>query len=352
MSYHISREGQKLGTFSEEEVIEGLEKGEILATDELWTEGMDEWQPVSEVIEVDEDEDVADAPAAAAEPDPVEVPAEPEDEILPVEPEAPVQELTELAPEPEVPEDEPLHAEDELVEPEAPVQALAEPASRVPPVSQAPPAVVYVPVGPSVERGQYGVAGSAIASTVLGILSLICLFLTGLPAIAAGHMARRQIRRSGGAYSGDGLAVAGLIMGYVISTLSISWLMLLLFGAPVPLSQSFQDYKAERHVRSEGRELALALKQYASTHATRFPASMEQFVQEKGMDTQRLKQLQRTELGSQWKGEPGWRYLGDGVQDSDANDRPLLISKMADAEGHHLVVYHDSSTEKAEVLAK
>ena len=31
-----------------------------------------------------------------------------------------------------------------------------------------------------------------------------------------GHVARRQIRRSAGTQTGDGLAIAGLIVGYLI----------------------------------------------------------------------------------------------------------------------------------------
>jgi hypothetical protein len=53
----------------------------------------------------------------------------------------------------------------------------------------------------------------AIASLVLGIV-----WLGGIGAILAvifGHTARRQIREAQGAQSGDGLAVAGLILGWI-----------------------------------------------------------------------------------------------------------------------------------------
>jgi hypothetical protein len=58
--------------------------------------------------------------------------------------------------------------------------------------------------------------GLAITSLVLGLLSLTCFsFLTGIPAIICGHLARARARRSPGQYSGAGLALAGLITGYV-----------------------------------------------------------------------------------------------------------------------------------------
>ena len=68
-------------------------------------------------------------------------------------------------------------------------------------------------------RGQYPqqTDGGAIASLVLGISSFaLCLsFFTGIPAIILGHISRSKIRRSGGRLKGDGMALAGLIMGYL-----------------------------------------------------------------------------------------------------------------------------------------
>ena len=66
----------------------------------------------------------------------------------------------------------------------------------------------------------------AIISLVFGILGWFALPLLGaLIAIIAGYVARGQIRESRGELQGDGLAVAGLILGY----LSLG-LVLLIFG--------------------------------------------------------------------------------------------------------------------------
>jgi type II secretory pathway pseudopilin PulG len=64
--------------------------------------------------------------------------------------------------------------------------------------------------------------GGAIASMVLGIASFVlCLSLfTGIPAIILGHISRSKIKKSMGRLQGDGLALTGLILGY-ISLLSI-----------------------------------------------------------------------------------------------------------------------------------
>src|SRR5690606_41833540 len=52
-------------------------------------------------------------------------------------------------------------------------------------------------------------------SSDLGIVSWFILPLIGaLAAIITGHMARAEIRREAGQIEGDGLAIAGLVLGY------------------------------------------------------------------------------------------------------------------------------------------
>lgn len=57
---------------------------------------------------------------------------------------------------------------------------------------------------------------SAVVSLVAGILAWTVLPVLGtIVAIFAGHAAIRQIRASGGLEQGEGLALAGLILGWV-----------------------------------------------------------------------------------------------------------------------------------------
>ena len=56
----------------------------------------------------------------------------------------------------------------------------------------------------------------AIWSLVLSILSWFgCLFLTVIPAIICGHVARSRIKKSNGALTGMNMAIAALIIGYL-----------------------------------------------------------------------------------------------------------------------------------------
>src|SRR5205814_9287019 len=62
----------------------------------------------------------------------------------------------------------------------------------------------------------------ATASLVLGILSILCFgLLTGLPAIILGHIPRGNIEQSRGRLTGAGMALTGLILGYVSIVSSI-----------------------------------------------------------------------------------------------------------------------------------
>src|ERR1039458_9159501 len=58
----------------------------------------------------------------------------------------------------------------------------------------------------------------AVWSLALGILAivLVCIGpLFAIPAVICGHMAYSRIKRSAGALSGEGLALGGLITGYL-----------------------------------------------------------------------------------------------------------------------------------------
>ncbi len=64
----------------------------------------------------------------------------------------------------------------------------------------------------------------AVWALVLGILSWCCCScLTGIPAIVLGYMARTKIRESNGALSGDGMALAGIILGGISTAMTVLW---------------------------------------------------------------------------------------------------------------------------------
>lgn len=62
----------------------------------------------------------------------------------------------------------------------------------------------------------------AIISLVAGIAGWTLLpFLGSIGAIITGHMAKNEIKKSGGMLTGNGMATAGLIMGYLSVALGL-----------------------------------------------------------------------------------------------------------------------------------
>ncbi len=61
----------------------------------------------------------------------------------------------------------------------------------------------------------------AITSLVLGLLSILFYFLTAIPGIITGHIARSRAKKMPDRYEGKGMALAGLILSYIMLVVSI-----------------------------------------------------------------------------------------------------------------------------------
>ncbi len=110
--------------------------------------------------------------------------------------------------------------------PKAPKAAAAK--APTPPTPPTPPAAPAPPAAqPYAQQNPYGgVAyqpGMAPATNTLAIVALILGFLVPLGGIIAGHIALGQIKRTG--EGGHGLAMAGTIIGYVLTGLSVLFLI-------------------------------------------------------------------------------------------------------------------------------
>jgi len=69
----------------------------------------------------------------------------------------------------------------------------------------------------------------AVWSLVLGILSLACFSIfAAIPGIICGHKALSRIKHSGGTIAGHGLAIAGLVTGYIGLALAIVFVPMML----------------------------------------------------------------------------------------------------------------------------
>jgi hypothetical protein len=69
----------------------------------------------------------------------------------------------------------------------------------------------------------------AVVSLVSGVVGWVMVpFLASIVAVVTGHMARSQIRQSAGREDGDGLAITGLVLGYLGLGLALIGIVLLI----------------------------------------------------------------------------------------------------------------------------
>jgi hypothetical protein len=88
------------------------------------------------------------------------------------------------------------------------------------------------PPPPGQYTGPAETDGKATGSLILGILSLVAFsILTGIPAVILGHISRKNIRESRGRLRGEGMALAGLIMGYI----SLAFIPMILIIAAIAI---------------------------------------------------------------------------------------------------------------------
>lgn len=113
----------------------------------------------------------------------------------------------------------------------------------------------------------------AAVSMVLGVLSILLSVFAGIPAVIFGHLSRASIRRSMGKLKGEGMALAGLIMGYV-SLFLLPFVAGIVFVA-VPNVFRTKIVANESSVLSTLRTIHVAAASYQVEH-NEYPASLQE----------------------------------------------------------------------------
>jgi len=110
-------------------------------------------------------------------------------------------------------------------------------------------------------------SGLAVTSLVLGILGLVLLLgcvgvLFAIPAVICGHIAHSRIKRSGGALAGSGMALAGLITGYISIALGI-FLVPMMMAIAIPNFVKARDTAMRNACINNLRQIDNAKEQWA-----------------------------------------------------------------------------------------
>lgn len=111
-------------------------------------------------------------------------------------------------------------------------------------------------------------SGLAIASLVLGLVSLLCGAPAGIAAIICGAIALGNIKNSAGTASGRGLAIGGLVtggVGTVITTIALLAALLL------PALVQAKGRARRANCMSNMKQIGLGVAQYYDDHTNTMP---------------------------------------------------------------------------------
>ncbi len=124
------------------------------------------------------------------------------------------------------------------------------------------------PPGPPI---QPRTSGKAIASLILGFFPFVLLVCPVL-AVIFGHLSYSEIKRSAGRLKGKGLALAGLVLGYV----GIAMTPIILIIAAIAIPNLLRARIAANQASAVGslRTINTAAITYASTYNIGYPASL------------------------------------------------------------------------------
>lgn len=157
----------------------------------------------------------------------------------------------------------------------------------------------------------------AIWSLVLGILGLLCFScLTGIPAIICGHIGRSKIKLSQGALTGDGMALAGLILGYIGTVITIG----IIAAIAIPQFAAYRDKANCALAEAEAMKAVAAVSCYIANQNPEVPPTKDDLASDadcaytpgEGTEVEisgSMEQLQITVFDTTGKCSLGGRYV-------------------------------------------
>ena len=175
-------------------------------------------------------------------------------------------------------------------------------------------------------------SGLATASLVCGITSLLFSIFTGIPAIICGHKALSKIKKSQGLLGGSGMAIAGLVLGYISIALTLIIAVLAAMATPVIMKQ--QKKANMITATNNAKQLFMFLVEYDSDNK-KFPSDLAKLVDEGYTSEESYGYI--SQAGKQ--GE--WIYFS-GQSTNDDSDN-ILIASPKPIDGKRVVLKIDGS---------
>ncbi|MCE9610923.1 MAG: GYF domain-containing protein [Chthoniobacter sp.] len=205
----------------------------------------------------------------------------------------------------------------------APVRPLEHPSISVPPV---PPERVSPAVGQS-PGPVPGATGRAVKSSGLAIASLVCgffsfLLLPGIAAIICGYKARSMAKKSFGTIGGNGMALAGIIMGYAGAAAVLLGVVAALL---LPVFAGAKANARDEQALNSGKLIGIACRMYAFDHDGAFPPNLQVLSP---------KYLPNPQIAL------GFDYF-PGQHEDDSRENVIVFSKLMNRKNQRVVVHAD-----------
>ena len=121
-----------------------------------------------------------------------------------------------------------------------------------------------VPTPPPAPSPSPKTDGLAVTSLVLGICGIFCCFFYGIVAIILALKSRKQIKQSNGTLTGAGLALAGLITGYVSLALAIVQIIAIGAALLLPAVSLARERARGANCTQVMKSISLVCKAYAT----------------------------------------------------------------------------------------
>ena len=180
-------------------------------------------------------------------------------------------------------------------------------------------------------------SGLAITSLVLGCLGFLTCGLTAIPAVICGHIALSQIGKSAGRLAGSGMAIGGLVTGYLTTLLLLISTIAVLAGMALPVFGEVKDRGDLTKALSNAKQIGIACRIYATDNDGKFPPKLEDLVPDYLPDDSILA------CQYPYPAKPtAYEYFGGSEKD---DPKKILISSPAVEGKGRVFVYVDGSGE-------
>jgi hypothetical protein len=188
-----------------------------------------------------------------------------------------------------------------------------------------------------------------VVSLVCGILSVTCLgLLAGLPAIITGHLAFGRARKAPSQHGGGGMALAGLIMGYISIILTLVVLGVLLPAVSKLNRMGGPKENTQRIICVNNlKQVALGARIWSTDHGDKLPPDFLTMSNE--LNTPKILVCPADgnhSLAATWKDFDAKRnvtyeYLLPGIEENKAAREVVFRCPI-----HNTVAYGDGSVEQ------